>query len=552
VSTKQVLMIGGDNASIRSALDMAKDGTRVFLVDVLSRTVRDGFTSAVLSGDKKDFDLSLWEEVKKENNIEILSNAAIEDVQKDNGSFKVKIKKTAPRVIEEKCNDCKECIKVCPVSLLDDYSDGLSLRTAVDFFNSRTNSYNVVTERPVCERTCPVDLDIRGYVGLIADGKFKESLALIREKLAFPATIGRVCAHPCEENCNRGKKDEAPRIRDLKRFVADYEIQKKIEQPVPEIEKNGKKVAVIGAGPAGLACAHDLALSGYDIKVFEALPVSGGMLAVGIPKYRLPRDILNLEIDYVTRLGVEIKNNIRIGTDISLDDLFTQGYEAVFIGVGCHIGQSARMEDEDTEGVYSGVDYLRELNLGNEVRVEDRIAIIGGGNVAMDAARSSLRLGAKEVSVLYRRTRAEMPAADEEIEAAIEEGIKFEYLVAPQGVVKKDNKVAGIRCLRMELGEPDDSGRRRPVPIEGSEFEIELDMILPAIGQKADLSFLSDDNGIEQTRWGTIITDPATGATSREGVFSGGDCVTGPWIAIGAIADGKRSAVAIDNYLKGK
>jgi NADPH-dependent glutamate synthase beta subunit-like oxidoreductase len=334
--------------------------------------------------------------------------------------------------------------------------------------------------------------------------------------------------------------------------VADYEIQKKIEQPVPEIEKNGKKVAVIGAGPAGLACAHDLALLGYDITVFEALPVSGGMLAVGIPKYRLPRDILNLEIDYVTRLGVEIKNNIRIGTDISLDDLFTQGYEAVFIGVGCHLGQSARMDDEDTEGVYSGVDYLRELNLGNEVRVEDRIAIIGGGNVAMDAARSSLRLGAKEVSVLYRRTRAEMPAADEEIEAAIEEGIKFEYLVAPQGVVKKDNKVAGIRCLRMELGEPDDSGRRRPVPIEGSEFEIELDMILPAIGQKADLSFLSDDNGIDQTRWGTIVTDPATGATSREGVFSGGDCVTGPWIAIGAIADGKRSAVAIDNYLKGK
>jgi heterodisulfide reductase subunit A-like polyferredoxin len=241
VSTKQVLMIGGDNASVRSALDMAKDGTRVFLVDVLSRTVRDGFTSAVLSGDKKDFDLSLWEEVKKENNIEILSNAAIEDVQKDNGSFKVKIKKTAPRVIEEKCNDCKECIKVCPVSLWDDYSDGLSLRTAVDFFNSRTNSYNVVTERPVCERTCPVDLDIRGYVGLIADGKFKESLALIREKLAFPATIGRVCAHPCEENCNRGKKDEAPRIRDLKRFVADYENKRRLSSQYLKLRKMERK-----------------------------------------------------------------------------------------------------------------------------------------------------------------------------------------------------------------------------------------------------------------------------------------------------------------------
>lgn len=550
---KKVLIIGGGKSSIHSALDMANEGAHVYLVNTLARTGKDGISTAVLSGDKEDFDLSLWEEVKKKDNIEILSNAVIEDVQKDNGAYKIKVRKAAPRVIDEKCDGCNECIKVCPVSLWDDDSDGLALRTAVDFYDSRTESYNVVTERPICERTCPVNLDIRGYIGLIADGKYRESLALIREKLPFPASIGRVCAHPCEEECNRGKKDEAPRIRDLKRFVADYEIkEEKITQPVPKIEKNGKKVAVIGAGPAGLTCAHDLALLGYDITVFEAFPISGGMMTVGIPKYRLPRDILNLEIAYIEKLGVEIKTNTRIGKDIPFGDLLKKDYDAVFIGVGCHVGQSARMEDEDTEGVVSGVDFLRELNLGNEVKVADRIAIIGGGNVAMDAARSSLRLGAKEVTVLYRRTRAEMPAADEEIVAAIEEGIKFEYLMAPLGVVKKNNRVGGIRCQKMELGEPDDSGRRRPVPIEGSEFEIELDMIMPAIGQRADLSFLSEDDGIELTSWGTIITDPKTGATSCEGVFSGGDCVTGPWIAIGAIDDGQRAAVAIDQYIKGK
>ncbi len=550
MGAKKVLLIGGSTATIRSALDMANDGSHIYLMETLPGIGRNGITPAGDSSKKADFDISLWEEANKHENIEILRNAVVKDIHKDNGSYKVKIIKTVPRVIEEKCNDCKECRKVCPVSLHDD--DGLSLRTAVDFLNVRTITDNIVTDRPGWERTCPVNLDIRGYVGLIADGKYKESLDLIREKLCFPATIGRVCAHPCEEECNRGKRDEAPRIRDLKRFVADYEIQKNIELPIPKIEKNGKKVAIIGAGPAGLACANDLAHLGYEITVFEALPVAGGMLAVGIPKYRLPRDILNLEIDNIKRLGVEIKTNTRIGSDLSMNDLFEQGYESVFIGVGCHVGQSARMKDEDTKGVYSGVDYLRELNLEKEVEVKDRIAIIGGGNVAMDAARSSLRLGAKEVSVLYRRTRAEMPAADEEIEAAIEEGIKFEYLVAPLGVIKKDDKVAGIKCIRMELGEPDDSGRRRPVPVEGSEFEIELDMILPAIGQRADLSFLSEDDGIDLTRWGTIVTNPETGTTSREGVFSGGDCVTGPWIAIGAIADGKNAAAAIDKYLKGK
>ncbi len=546
-------MIGGSHASIRSALEMARDGNTVTLVEMPPGIGRDGLAPARLTGDEDPFDLSLWEQVKKENNIEVVRNAVIEKVQKEKPGFRVRIRKTAPRVIEEKCNNCKECIKVCPVSLWDDSSEGLSLRTAVDFFNGKTSTFNVVTERPICEETCPVHLDVRGYVGLVADGKPEEALNLIKGKLPLPGTLGRVCPHPCEEKCNRNLLDRAPLcIRDLKRFAADAGTGTQGAEETRKPEANGKRVAVIGAGPCGLTCAHDLAVLGYSVTVFEAAPVAGGMLVLGIPKYRLPRDVLQGEIHDIIRLGVEIRTGVRVGKDLSLDDLLSQGYDATFIAVGAHVGMSARMEGEDARGVVSGVDFLRALNLGEEVKVGDRVAVIGGGNVAVDAARSSLRLGAKEVTILYRRSRAEMPASDEEIDAALEEGIRIEYLVAPAGVVTKDDRVAGIRCIRMELGKPDASGRRRPVPVEGSEFERELDMILPAIGQTPDLSFLPEEGFLQATKWGTLVADPDTLSTSREGVFAAGDCVTGPGIAIEAIAGGKRAAVSIDRYLNGK
>ena len=540
---KKILIIGANIDSVRTALDLANAGNKVWFFDMPPGHSTDmdgaGFSSK-------------WEEMKGHENIQIIVNGALDKVEKENGGFRVRIKKTALRVIEEKCNDCKECIKVCPVNLWDDYNEGLALRTAIDSRNIGTKSYNIIKERPICEETCPVHLDIRGYIGRIADGKFKEALDLIRERLPFPATIGRVCPHPCEENCNRGMKDAAPRIRDLKRFVADYEIREQIDETPPGPENRGKKVAIIGAGPAGLTCAHDLARSGYRVTVFERFPVSGGMLCVGIPKYRLPREILNTEIADIERLGVEIKTDTPIGGDLTLDDLFDQGFEAVFIAIGAHESLKAGMDGEETDGVVPGVNFLRDLNLDKEVRVEKRVAVIGGGNVAMDAARSSLRLGAEEVSILYRRSREEMPAGDEEIEAAIAEGIRFEYLVAPVGAIAGNGRVKGIKCIRMELGEPDASGRRRPIPIEGAEFEIELDMIIPAIGQRPDLSFLPRDDAIELTRWGTIVADPGTCETSREGVFSGGDCVTGPAIAIEAIAAGQKAALSIDNYLKNR
>ncbi|MBU4035725.1 MAG: FAD-dependent oxidoreductase [Proteobacteria bacterium] len=549
---KKVLVIGGSLSGIQSALDMAEDGKIVYLVESAPGLSGEKLFPVDFFKQTTPFVSSKWEQAKKHPNIHIISNGVIDDARKENGSFKIKIKKAALRVLEDKCNDCKECIKVCPVNLRDDYSNGLGLRTAVDYFNQETKTYGIIKERPVCEESCPVHLDIRGYIGLIADGKYKEALNLIREKLPFPATIGRICPHPCEEKCNRARKDSALCIRDLKRFVADSEIEAGYDEVLKKIKPNGRKVAIIGAGPSGLACAHDLSVLGYDVVIFEELPVAGGMLAVGIPKYRLPRDILNKEIDIVKKLGAQIRTDARIGKDLSVDDLFKQGFEAVFVAVGAHKGQKLRIPGEDATGVVPGVNYLRELNLGKEVQLGKKVAVIGGGNVAMDSARSSFRLGAEEVSILYRRTREEMPASGEEIDAALSEGIKFEYLVAPLEVLIDNGKVKGLRCNRMQLGEPDASGRRRPVAIEGSEFEIELDMIIPAIGQTSDLSFLPEDNAVETTKWGTIVADSGQCCTKRQGIFAGGDCVTGPNIAIEAVAAGKKAALSIDDYLKGK
>ena len=551
MGAKKVLMIGASTATIRSALELAKDGNSVYLVETPPGIGRKGVPlSTSPSSTESDFDPSLWQEVNRQENIQVFRNAVVERIEEGVGGYRVKIRKPALRVIEEKCNDCKECIKVCPVSLSDVYSEGLALRTAIDSFNAKTRTYNVVTEKPICEETCPVGLDVRGYVGLIADGRSQEALRLINEKLPFPGSIGRVCPHPCEEKCNRNHLDNAPLcIRDLKRSAADAETGDTGPEAAGKPAPNGKKVAVIGAGPCGLTCAHDLARIGYPVTVFEASPVAGGMLALGIPTYRLPRHILNTEIDAIKKFGVDIRTGVKIGKDLAFEDLLRQGYEAIFIAIGAHTGMKARMDGEDAQGVVSWIDFLRSLNLGGDVTVEDRVAVIGGGNVAMDAARSSLRLGAEEVTILYRRSRAEMPASEEEIDAALAEGIKIEYLVTPTGVVTNDNKVTGIRCIRMELGEPDASGRRRPVPVEGSEFERELAMILPAIGQTPDLSFLPEDGSIQATQWGTLVTDPVTFSTSRKGVFAAGDCVTGPGIAIEAIAGGKKAALSIDSYL---
>ena len=550
MDAKVTLVVGGSVSGLQTAIKQAEAGNKVYLLESCP-----GLESEkIISGDSFDpehpFTHIDLEKLKGHPNIEIITNADIEKVQAKDGKFRVRIKKRARRVIEEKCNDCKDCIRVCPINMWDDYNQCISYRTAIDYFNSDLFSYSIVKETPVCQRTCPVNLDVRGYLGLIADGKYEESLSLIREKLPFPGIIGRICPHPCEDYCNRGTTDKPLCIRDLKRFVADHELKNGKPQACKErLNSREEKIAIIGSGPAGLTCAHDLTLEGYKVVVYEALPRAGGMLAVGIPDYRLPQTILEQEIDVVRDLGVEIKYNTTLGKDFTLDDLLKQDYKAIFIAVGAHQGMSMRTPGENTPGVISGVVLLRDLNLGEKVAVGRRVGVIGGGNVAIDAARSSLRCGSQEVIIFYRRSRAEMPASDEEIEAALHEEIKIEYLTAPQEVIVKDNRVKGLRLIRMELGEPDASGRRRPVPIEGSQFEVELDMIIPAIGQRSDLSFIPEGDIIKTTSWGTIVVDSDTLATGKPGVFAGGDCVDGPGIAIQAIATGKKAAESINNYL---
>ncbi len=403
--------------------------------------------------------------------------------------------------------------------------------------------------RAPCQHTCPVGLDIPGYVAFIKEGKFEEAYRLIRQRLPFPSVCGRVCHHPCEGKCRRGQLDEPIAIRHLKRFAADWAFEHGIEYIPPVKQRREERVAVIGAGPAGLSAAHDLALDGYRVTVFEALPVAGGMLAVGIPEYRLPKRILKKEIEAIEKLGVEIKLNTRVE---DIESLLSDGYGAVYVAVGAHRGDKMNLSGEELEGVYDAVEFLREVNLGEKVKVGRRVAVIGGGNTAIDSARVALRMGAHEVHIFYRREKQDMPAIKEEVEAAEEEeGIHLHLLTAPTRVLSHNGRVSGLELIRMALGEFDSSGRKRPNPIAGSEYTFDCDMVIGAIGQRPDTSFLSG-NGIKIGRGGNIVVDPRTLATDRLGIFAGGDAVTGPRTVIEAIAAGQRAACSIKRYLEGK
>ena len=385
---------------------------------------------------------------------------------------------------------------------------------------------------------------------MIAQKKYREALEVITRTLPLPGVIGRICPHPCEEMCRRAEVDEPISICALKRFAADeIDID---DLPLPDVTPRDEKVAIIGAGPAGLTAAYFLAKDGFKVTIFEALPVAGGMLRVGIPDYRLPPDVLEKEIKWITRFGVEIKFNTALGQDITVDGLMNDGYKSVYLAIGCHANMKLNIPNEDAQGVVSGVKFLRDVALGDVNALKGSVVIVGGGDVAIDAARSALRLGADKVSILYRRTRTEMPARDEEIEDALEEGVDIQFLIAPVEVVQDERRVVGLKCIKMELGEPDESGRRRPVPVKGSEFVVNTDIIIPAIGQRTDTSFLESEVGIELDRWNNIKVDPISFETTRKGVFAGGDAQTGPSIAIEAVAAGREAAISISRYLNGK
>jgi len=400
-----------------------------------------------------------------------------------------------------------------------------------------------------CQNACPTDQNAWGYVSLIAEGRFKDAIAVIKEANPFPAVCGRVCVHPCEGKCRRNQLDESIAICALKRFAADQDMASLDPHRPQAAPSNGMRVAVIGAGPAGLSAAYFLALKGYGVTVFESLPVAGGMLAVGIPEYRLPKKILKSEIAFITDLGVEIRLNSTFGKDVTSEQLFADGYRAILLATGAHAGQRMGIPGEDTEGVIEGVTFLRDLSLKKPIKARGKVAVIGGGNVAIDAARSALRLGASDVSILYRREKEDMPAYIEEVEEAHKEGVHINTLVSPKRIITENGKVTGIECVRSALGKFDSSGRRRPEAIPGSEFVVPADMVIAAIGQKPDLSYLNGD-GVRPADNGTLQVDKSL-ATTRAGIFAAGDTVRGPATVVEAIADGKKSAMAIDRYLGG-
>jgi len=433
---------------------------------------------------------------------------------------------------------------------------GYSEEQAVDEANRCLDCKN----KP-CVGGCPVSIDIPAFISKIKERKFDEAYDIISKSASLPAVCGRVCPqeNQCEKRCVRGIKGEPVAIGRLERFVADWHNKKsdiKAEKPI----SNGKKVAIIGSGPAGLACAGDLAKKGYDVTVFEALHLAGGVLVYGIPEFRLPKEIVKKEIDGLKNLGVKIETNMVIGKIESIDELFEEGFEAVFVGSGAGLPKFMNIPGENLKGVYSANEFLTRINLmkaykntsATPIMPAKNIAVVGGGNVAMDAARCALRLGAENVYIVYRRSEDELPARKEEVEHAKEEGVQFKILTNPTEILGDENKfVTGMKCIEMELGEPDERGRRKPIPKENSEFILDCDCVIMSIGTSPNPLIKSTTEGLATEKWGGIIADE-NGFTSREGVFAGGDAVTGAATVILAMGAGKKAAGAIDEYIRKK
>lgn len=432
--------------------------------------------------------------------------------------------------------------------------DGMKIETRNErVIDSRRNNLELLLSNhradchPPCRLGCPANMDIQGYIALAARGEYREGQKLMRETNALPMTCGRVCPAPCEDDCRRNYVDEPVDIRNIKRFMSDRDLYDE-DIYIPETaEDTGKKVAIIGAGPAGLSAAHYLRIKGHAVTIFEKMPEAGGWLRYGIPEYRLPKKDLQKEIDIILNMGVEIHYNSECGRDTSLDELQKE-YDAVFLGIGAQNGSRMNIPGEDLHGVMQAVDFLKDANMGKVTSLSGKVYVIGGGNSAIDAARMALRLGADDVALVYRRSEAEMPANDEEIHDAKEEGVRLMELTNPVSI-EGDGKVTAVTLTRMELGEPDSSGRRRPHPVDGSEFTENVDYVIEAVGQRIDADYIK---GIDVSSRGTIEAHNDFFTTTREGVFAGGDAVAGPWIVIGAVAHGRKAAHAIDLYLNGE
>jgi NADPH-dependent glutamate synthase beta subunit-like oxidoreductase len=428
----------------------------------------------------------------------------------------------------------------------------------VKTLSERLMHFNSSTDRLApCRQTCPAEIDIPQYIAQIREGDFEGAVNTIRERNPFLLSCGRVCPHPCENNCRRGIEDEPVSINQLKRFVADHEMNSGDRLPIPTAPDTRKRVAVIGGGPAGLTCAYFLRRLGHQVNIFEAMPKLGGMLRYGIPEYRLPKEVLDWEIDSILNLGVDFHTNVRFGHDFDLTSLVASGFDAIFMGIGAWKDSSLRVEGEDLKGCFTGIDFLSRLADGEKLPIGETAAIIGGGNTAIDCTRNLIRLGTKKVYIVYRRTRSEMPANEVEIDAAEHEGVEFLFLAAPVKVIgDEDDHVTHLEYLKMELGEPDASGRRRPVPVEGSETLLQTDMVITAIGQSPDVSFTERTQrrlaDLNTTRWNTIDVDSDTLQSNIPYLFAAGDAATGPSLVVSAIGGGRRAARSIHQFITGQ
>ena len=460
-----------------------------------------------------------------------------------------------PVVNEMKCVGCGACEKVCPKDIME-----------IKTMSQKLLHLNQYDDRIApCQQTCPAEIDIPKYIYQTKIGDYEGAVNTIRERNPLLLSCGRVCPHPCENKCRRGIEDEPVSINQLKRFVADYEMNSGRHLPISCAPDTGKKVAVIGGGPAGLSNAFFLRRLGHAVTIFDAMPKLGGMIRYGIPEYRLPKEVLAWEIQGILDLGVEHKPNMKLGKDFDIGSLMAAGFDAVFLGIGAWKDYTLRAEGEDLEGCYTGINFLTNFALWQQEKPHDKrpfvgkkCVVIGGGNTAIDCVRTLIRLGADEVSIVYRRTRKEMPANMVEIEAAEHEGVNFTFLAAPTRVIgDEEGKVVGLEYLKMELGEPDASGRRSPIPIEGSETVMDIDMLITAIGQGPDIFFKDEskrlDEDLKVTRWNTIDSaDPVALQSSIPYIFTGGDAATGADLVVSAIGAGRRAARSIHMYLTGQ